>query len=87
MIVGQGTGLTDGEGRLLQREAVQLAPTEARAWRQAARALRERRLRMLIRCDACYEADRPDGTRGEITKTGIDLECRCRTFAFHGETQ
>ena len=85
MIVGQGRDLLDADGRLLSRPTVELQPEEARAWRDAARMLKRRQLRLIIRCDACFEGDRPDGTRGEITRRGIDLECRCRTFRYHGE--
>lgn len=78
--------LTDAEGRLLRRESVQLTDNEARQLRIAARMLRSKRFRMLVRCDACFEAGRGDGMRGVIDRQGIDLECRCRMIQYVGET-
>jgi hypothetical protein len=48
--------------------------------------LRSKRFRMTVRCDACFEGGRGDGMRGEITRTHIALECRCRHLTFNGET-
>ncbi len=78
--------LTDAEGRLLHRETVRLTEDEARQLRMAARMLRGKRFRMLVRCDACFEAGRGDGMRGVIDRHGIDLECRCRMIQYVGET-
>lgn len=78
--------LTDAEGRLLRRESVQLTDNEARQLRIAARMLRSKRFRMLVRCDVCFEAGRGDGMRGVIDRQGIDLECRCRMIQYVGET-
>jgi hypothetical protein len=78
--------LTDFEGSLLTRQTVTLAKEEARAIRAAARALRGKRFRMTVRCDACFEAGRGDGMRGEINARYIALECRCRFLRFNGET-
>lgn len=78
--------LTDAEGSLLTRPTVTLAPEEARALRVAARLLRGKRFRMTVRCDACFEGGRGDGMRGEITRSHIALECRCRFLKFSGET-
>jgi hypothetical protein len=78
--------LTDAEGSLLQRPMEVLSDADARMIRAAAKALRQRRFRMLIRCDACFEDGRQDGMRGEITRSHIALECRCRHLTFNGET-
>jgi hypothetical protein len=78
--------LTDAEGALLQRPTESLSVQDAQQIRAAAKALRNRRFRMLIRCDACFEAGRADGMRGEINRMHIHLECRCRFLTFHGET-
>jgi hypothetical protein len=78
--------LTDAEGRLLQREEMRLTEDEAHALRIAARMLRGKRFRMIVRCDVCFEDGRGDGMRGVIDKQMIDLECRCRTLRYVGET-
>jgi hypothetical protein len=78
--------LMDAEGRLLHRETIRLMDDEAKQLRMAARMLRGKRFRMLVRCDACFEAGRGDGMRGVIDRQGIDLECRCRTIQYVGET-
>jgi hypothetical protein len=78
--------LTDAEGALLNRPMVQLTEAEARDLRAAARLLRARSFRMIVRCDACFEGGRADGMRGEITRRHISLECRCRKVSFSGET-
>jgi hypothetical protein len=78
--------LTDSEGRLLARTTTTLTAQEAQLLRGAAKLLRAKRFRMTIRCDACFEGGRGDGMRGEITRTHIDLECRCRLLRFQGET-
>lgn len=78
--------LMDAEGRLLHRETIRLTDDEAKQIRMAARMLRGKRFRMLVRCDACFEAGRGDGMRGVIDRQGIDLECRCRTIQYVGET-
>jgi hypothetical protein len=78
--------LMDAEGRLLHRETIRLTDDEAKQLRMAARMLRGKRFRMLVRCDACFEAGRGDGMRGVIDRQGIDLECRCRTIQYVGET-
>lgn len=78
--------LTDAEGALLSRPTVMLEPQEAQVLRAAAKQLRGKRFRMLVRCDACFEAGRGDGMRGEITAQHIALECRCRFLRFHGAT-
>lgn len=78
--------LTDVEGSLLSRPTVQLAPSEAQVLRAAAKMLRSKRFRMTIRCDACFEAGRGDGMRGEINSRAVDLECRCRFLKFEGAT-
>lgn len=78
--------LTDAEGALLKRSTVALTPTEAQALRAAARLLRGKRFRMLVRCDACFEAGRGDGMRGEINSRAIELECRCRFIRYTGAT-
>ena len=78
--------LTDFEGSLLSRPTITLSQVEARAIRAAARSLRGKRFRMTIRCDACFEASRGDGMRGEINARFIALECRCRFLRFTGET-
>ena len=78
--------LTDTEGSLLQRPIETLSVEDAQAIRHAAKAMRRRRFRMLVRCDACFEAGRPDGMRGEINRQAIALECRCRFLRFEGET-
>lgn len=78
--------LTDAEGSLLSRPTVTLTPTEAQVLRAAARLLRAKRFRMTIRCDACFEAGRGDGMRGEITSQHIALECRCRVIRYTGAT-
>jgi hypothetical protein len=78
--------LTDADGARLMRPTVTLSPDEAKVLRAAARLLRVRRFRMTVRCDACFEGNRGDGMRGEINRTSIHLECRCRFLQFHGET-
>ena len=78
--------LTDVEGSLLSRTTTTLTPQEAQALRAAARLLRAKRFRMTIRCDACFEAGRGDGMRGEIASAHIQLECRCRFLTFQGAT-
>lgn len=78
--------LTDAEGSLLTRPTVQLTEKEAQLLRQAARLLRAKRFRMTIRCDACFEAGRGDGMRGEIAHNHISLECRCRWIKYTGAT-
>ena len=78
--------LTDAEGSLLSRPVETLAAADAAALRRAARMLRNRRFRLIVRCDVCFEAGRGDGMRGEINRREIDLECRCRFLHFHGET-
>ena len=78
--------LTDAEGSLLMRPTVQLTVPEAQLIRQTAKMLRAKRFRMTIRCDACFEAGRGDGMRGEIAHNHIRLECRCRHIAFQGAT-
>ena len=78
--------LTDAEGRLLKREEVRLTEDEAQALRIAARMLRGKRFRMTVRCDVCFEGGRGDGMRGVIDRRMIDLECRCRTLRYVGET-
>lgn len=78
--------LTDADGALLNRPTEGLSVEDARSIRAAAKALRNRRFRMLVRCDACFEAGRADGMRGEINRTQIHLECRCRFLTFNGET-
>lgn len=77
--------LTDAEGGLLKKTTEVLSADDARVIRAAAKALRQRRFRMLIRCDACFEERRQDGMRGEITRSHIALECRCRYLTFNGE--
>lgn len=78
--------LTDVEGSLLNRPIEMLTPSEAQVLRAAARLLRTRRFRMTVRCDACFEAGRGDGMRGEINSRQIHLECRCRFLQFDGAT-
>ena len=78
--------LTDAEGRLLRRDVVQLTDDEAQQLRIAARMLRSKRFRMLVRCDVCFEDGRGDGMRGVIDRQMIDLECRCRMIKYVGET-
>ena len=79
--------LKDADGALLNRPTEVLSAEDARMIRAAAKALRKRRFRMLIRCDACFEDHRQqDGMRGEITRSHIALECRCRYLTFNGET-
>ena len=78
--------LTAADGSLLSRTTETLTPADAQLLRAAARLLRTRRFRMTVRCDACFEAGRGDGMRGEISRTAIQLECRCRVLTFHGET-
>lgn len=78
--------LTDNEGALLNRPVEMLSEDDARMIRKAARALRGRRFRMTIRCDACFEGGRGDGMRGEINRRSINLECRCRFLRYEGET-
>jgi len=78
--------LTDSDGALLARPTEMLSETDARHIRAAARALRQRRFRMIVRCDACFEGGRADGMRGEIARRGIELECRCRFLRYDGET-
>jgi hypothetical protein len=78
--------LTDADGSLLSRPTETLSVAEAQMIRGAAKLLRQRRFRMLIRCDACFEDGRQDGMRGEITRSHIALECRCRHLTFNGET-
>ncbi len=78
--------LTDAEGSLLSRPTVALSPMEAQILRHAARLLRSKRFRMTIRCDACFEAGRGDGMRGEITHDHVALECRCRHIRYSGAT-
>jgi hypothetical protein len=78
--------LTDAEGALLSRPTVTLTTEDARALRAAAKLLRRMSFRMTVRCDACFEGGRQDGMRGEITRTHIALECRCRHLRFNGET-
>ena len=78
--------LTDAEGRLLQREEMRLTDDEAQTLRMAARMLRGKRFRMTVRCDMCFEDGRGDGMRGVIDRRMIDLECRCRTLRYVGES-
>lgn len=78
--------LTAEDGSLLFRTTETLTPRDAQALRAAARLLRQRRFRMTVRCDACFEANRGDGMRGEISRSHIHLECRCRFLKFDGET-
>jgi hypothetical protein len=78
--------LTAPDGSLLVRGVEPLAPQEAQLLRAAARLLRARRFRMTVRCDACFEAGRGDGMRGEITASHIVLDCRCRTLKYQGQT-
>lgn len=78
--------LTDAEGRLLQRDHLRLTAEEAQALRIAARMLRGKRFRMTVRCDVCFEGGRGDGMRGVIDRRMIDLECRCRTLRYVGES-
>lgn len=78
--------ITDSEGKLLLRPTIELSVEEAQAMRRAAKLLRSRRFRMTIRCDACFEANRGDGMRGEINSQHIFLECRCRILKFSGQT-
>lgn len=78
--------LTDAEGALLSRPDVWLSPDEARLLRACARLLRSKRFRMTVRCDACFEAGRGDGMRGEINARFVSLECRCRFIRHNGET-
>lgn len=86
MIEAGVMSLTDADGALLNRPSEVLSPTEAQLLRAAARLLRARRFRMLVRCDACFEAGRADGMRGEINARHISLECRCRFLTFDGAT-
>jgi len=78
--------LTAADGSLLTRKTETLTSTEAQLLRAAARLLRARRFRMTVRCDACFEANRGDGMRGEINSRSINLECRCRFLKFDGQT-
>lgn len=78
--------LTAADGSLLSRQTVTLTPDEAGILRAAARLLRARRFRMTVRCDACFEANRGDGMRGQIDSRSIRLECRCRFIQFDGAT-
>jgi hypothetical protein len=78
--------LTDAEGSLLSRHTEALTAAEAQLLRGAAKILRTRRFRMTVRCDACFEAGRGDGMRGEINSRQIHLECRCRFLTFDGAT-
>jgi hypothetical protein len=78
--------LTAADGSLLSRTTETLTPEQAQALRAAARLLRTRRFRMTVRCDACFEAGRGDGMRGEITRQHVRLECRCRFLTFNGAT-
>jgi hypothetical protein len=78
--------ITAADGSLLNRRTHTLTAQEAQTLRAAARLLRSHRFRMTIRCDACFEANRGDGMRGEITRQHIALECRCRFLTFNGAT-
>lgn len=78
--------LVDNEGGLINKDTITLTPDEARALRAAAKMLRSKRYRMQVRCDACFEGNRPDGIRGEITREHISFECRCRFLQFNGQT-
>lgn len=86
MIEAGTIDLTDAEGSLLHKETWALTEPEARQLRAVARMLRTKRFRMLIRCDACFEENRADGMRGEITRSHVQLECRCRWITYTGET-
>ncbi len=78
--------LTGPEGELLNRTTLTLTPAEAQMLRAAAKMLRSHRFRMTVRCDACFEGGRGDGMRGEINRSAIHLECRCRFLKFQGAT-
>lgn len=43
-------------------------------------------LKEALRCNPCFEANRPDGVEARVTASQVTIKCRCRWYTFAGYT-
>lgn len=75
-------------GRDMQIVVANLQMTEAaakllRTWK---RFLLSHGMLEALRCNACYEANRPDGCRAASRSSSCSIECRCTRYTYTGAT-